>query len=70
MKIIIGLAFLGIVGSLVSALYFMMRDQGRTRNTVRALSVRVGLSVALFLFLMFAYYMGWIESRGVPIGSP
>jgi hypothetical protein len=70
MKIIIGLAFLGIVGSLVSALYFMMRDQGRTRNTVRALSVRVGLSVALFLFLMFAYYMGWIESRGVPIGAP
>jgi len=70
MKIIIGLVFLGIVGSLVSALYFMMRDQGRTRNTVRALSVRVGLSVALFLFLMLSYYMGWIESRGVPVGGP
>jgi hypothetical protein len=48
----------------------MMRDKGRTRNTVRALSIRVGLSVALFLFLMVSYYMGWIESRGVPIGAP
>lgn len=69
MKIIIAFAFLGIVGSLASALFFMMRDKGRTRNTVRALALRVGLSVALFIFLLVSHQMGWIESHGIPVGT-
>jgi uncharacterized membrane protein len=68
MKSVIFVAFLGIVGSLFSALYFMMRDKGRTRNTVRALSVRVGLSVALFVLLLVAHQLGWIQATGVPVG--
>ncbi|MFZ9406110.1 MAG: twin transmembrane helix small protein [Burkholderiaceae bacterium] len=68
MKIIIGVAFLCIIASLGSALFFMMRDKGKTRNTARALGVRVGLSVLLFLFILFAHQMGWIESRGIPVG--
>lgn len=67
-KIVIGLAFVAIIGSLVSALYFMMRDKGRTRNTARALGVRVGLSIALFVFLLVANQLGWIQSQGVPVG--
>jgi hypothetical protein len=67
-KIVIALAFLAIIGSLVSALFFMMRDKGRTRNTVRALGVRVGLSIGLFVFLLVAHQLGWIQSHGVPIG--
>ncbi len=68
MKIVIVLAFAAILGSLVSALVFMMRDRGRTRNTVRALSVRVGLSILLFVFLLVANQLGWIQSHGVPVG--
>lgn len=68
MKIVIALAFLAIIGSLASALVFMMRDRGRTRNTVRALGLRVGLSIALFLFILVANQLGWIESHGVPVG--
>jgi len=68
MKIVIVLAFAAIIGSLMSALFFMMRDKGRTRNTVRALGVRVGLSIALFLFLLVAHQLGWIQAQGVPIG--
>jgi hypothetical protein len=30
---------------------------------VNALTVRVGLSVALFLFILFSHWMGWIEPR-------
>lgn len=69
MKIIIAVAFVGIIGSLASALFFMMRDKGRTRNTVRALGLRVGLSVALFVFLLISHQMGWIQSHGIPIGA-
>ncbi len=69
MKIVIVLAFAGIVGSLFSALYFMMRDKGRTRNTARALGVRVGLSIALFAFLLVAHQLGWIQSTGVTVQS-
>jgi hypothetical protein len=67
-KIVIALAFLLIIGSLVSALFFMMRDRGRTRNTARALGLRVAFSIALFVFLMVAHQLGWIQSSGVPIG--
>lgn len=64
MRIVVVLAFLGIIGSLASALFYLMRDKGGTNRTVNALTVRVGLSVALFLFVLFAHYMGWIESTG------
>jgi hypothetical protein len=35
----------------------------------RALAVRVGLSVALFLLVLFSYWMGWIKPSGIPIGG-
>lgn len=65
MRIVVGLAFIIILGSLASALFYLMRDKGTTNKTVNALSVRIGLSVALFLFLLFAHWMGWIEATGV-----
>jgi hypothetical protein len=65
MQIVVIVAFLGIVGSLVSALVYLMRDRGKTNRTVNALTVRVGLSIALFLFILFAHYMGWIQATGV-----
>jgi len=68
MKIIVMLAFLGILGSLASALVYLMRDKGGTNRTVNALTVRIGLSIALFLFVLFAHHMGWIQSTGVPAG--
>jgi len=66
-KWFIAVAFLLIVGSLASALVFLVRDRGRTRNVARALGVRVGLAVALFLLILFAHWMGWIQSTGVPL---
>lgn len=63
MRIIIVLALIGIIVSLGSALVFLVRDRGTTNRTVNALTVRVGLSVALFLFILFSWWMGWIEPR-------
>jgi len=63
MRIIIVLAFIGIIASLGSALVFLVRDRGNTSRTLNALTVRVGLSVTLFLFILLSYWMGWIEPR-------
>lgn len=65
MRIIVAIAFVLILGSLASALFFMMRDKGRSNRTVQSLMVRVGLSVTLFLLIMFANWMGWIHSTGI-----
>ncbi|MVW72624.1 twin transmembrane helix small protein [Bordetella sp. 15P40C-2] len=64
MRIVVVLAFIGILASLASALFYLMKDKGTTNRTVNALTVRIGLSVVLFLFVLFAHYMGWIESTG------
>ena len=63
MRIIIVIAFIGILAALGSALVFLVRDRGSTNRTVNAPTVRISLSVALFLFILFSYWMGWIQPR-------
>ena len=64
MRIVVILIFVGILGSLASALFYLMRDKGASSKTVNALTHRIGISVVLFLFLLFAHWMGWIETTG------
>jgi hypothetical protein len=64
MRFFIILAFIGILASLVSALIYLMKDKGTTNRMVRALSLRIGLSVSLFLFVLLAHYLGWLDSTG------
>ncbi len=52
-----------IIASLGSGLYFVMRDDAKSKRAVKALAIRVGLSMALFLVLMGSYYFGWIPGR-------
>jgi hypothetical protein len=52
-----------IVGSLGSALVFMFRQRGDSKRMVKALALRVGLSVFLFVMLMAGYYFGLIPGR-------
>ena len=42
-----------------------MRDKGRSNRTVQALAMRVGLSITLFLLVLFSYKMGWIQPTGL-----
>jgi len=65
MKIIVAIAFVLIIGSLASALLFMMRDKGKSNRTVYALTMRVGFSVLLFILLLIAYRLGWIQPTGI-----
>jgi len=65
MKIIVAIGFILIIGSLGSALFFLMRDKGSTNRTVRALAFRVGFSITLFILLLVAHYMGYIQPTGI-----
>jgi hypothetical protein len=73
MKYLVALAFIGILASLGVALFFMLRDgrEGRAKSggMVRALTVRIGLSVLLFLCLLLAWKLGYIQPGGLPLGK-
>ena len=54
---------IAIVVSLGSALWYMLRPGKDPKRMVKALALRVGLSVTLFVLLMAGYYFGFITSR-------
>jgi Protein of unknown function (DUF2909) len=66
MKWLVILVLLAIVASMASALFFMYRDAGKGSGRMfKALALRVGLSVGLFVCLMIAYKLGYIGSQGL-----
>ena len=65
MKIIVILVFLAVLGSLASAMVFLVKDKGETNRTAKALTYRIGISVFIFLLLILAYFAGWIEPHGI-----
>lgn len=71
MKWIMSLAFIGILVALASAGRAMLQDgrdgAPKTNRMLRALAWRIGLSVALFTFILVAYKLGWIAPTGLPL---
>lgn len=59
-KLVIVLLLVGVIVSLFSGLFFLFRDRGAAQRTVKALSFRVGLSVALFALLLVGHRYGLI----------
>ncbi len=71
MKTVMVLMLVAVLGALASAGVFMLRKgnpNDRRGMMARALAVRVGLSVALFLFILLSWYMGWVRPTGLPTG--
>lgn len=80
MKYLVLAAFIGILASLASALFFMMRNGrsdtvegkdkkiGKGNPMVRALAIRVGLSIVLFACILVAWKLGYIQPTGIPMG--
>jgi hypothetical protein len=62
-KIVVILLFVAILASLGSALFFLVTDRGQSKRTVKALALRVGLSLTLFLLLMAGYYFGLVPGK-------
>ena len=64
-KILIVLILIGIITSLGSALVFMVKDHGHGNRSVKALSLRIGMSIALFGLLYLLSWLGYITPHGV-----
>lgn len=65
-RLLVLVALGAIIASLGSALFHLSRGAGEedSRKMVRSLTVRIGLSLALFALLMVAWYAGLIHPHG------
>ena len=63
--IIIVLIFIGILASLGSALIHLVRGRGHSDRTAKALTIRIGLSLGLFVLLFLLYWAGVIRPHGI-----
>ena len=63
MKIVVILFVLLIIGSMASALFFLVKDRGTSTRTVRALTWRVVFSIFLFAMLMLGFHFGILPGR-------
>jgi hypothetical protein len=63
MRIIVILFIVVILASLGSALYYMVKDRGTTERTAKALTVRIALSITLFVLLLLGFHFGLITTR-------
>jgi uncharacterized iron-regulated membrane protein len=77
MKVLIVAALVTILAALAGAGMFMLRRRGDDqaaapgqpdKRMARALALRVALSVGLFLLILLAHQLGWIQPSGLPLG--
>ncbi len=73
MTYLVAIAFLAILASLATALFFMLKDgtngKAKTSNMAKALAFRIGFSVLLFVCILIAWKMGYIQPTGLPVGK-
>jgi ABC-type uncharacterized transport system YnjBCD permease subunit len=79
MSLLIALAFFIILAALAAAGFFMLKSSGQSdeagekstqRNSrmARALTLRIGMSVVLFICVLLAWKLGYIQPSGLPMG--
>ena len=73
MTYLVAIAFLAILASLATALFFMLKDgtngKAKTSSMAKALAFRIGFSVLLFVCILIAWKMGYIQPTGLPVGK-
>lgn len=60
MKIVVILLLLAVIGSLFSGLFFLYKDKGESNRAVISLTIRIVLSLLVFLILMGSYFFGLV----------
>ena len=74
MKYLVIVGFIAILGSLGAALFFMLKGgkggaTDKSANMARALAMRVGFSVLLFVCVLIAWKLGYIHPTGISAGQ-
>lgn len=64
-KTLIIINFILILISLFSGVIFLAKDDGKSNRVVTSLTVRVVLSIALFILIFVGYYMGDLKPHGI-----
>ncbi len=64
-KILIVACLIGIIISLGTGLFHLVNDKGNSKKMANALTIRVALSVALFVLLFIAWKQGLIQPHGI-----
>ena len=64
-KIIVVVMLLLVILSLAAGMFTLVNDRGDSNRTVKFLTFRIALSVFVFLFIAFSFYMGWIQPHGI-----
>ena len=60
MKIVVIVLLLAVIASLVSGLFFVYKDKGDSNRAVTALTIRIVLSLLVFLILIGSYFFGLV----------
>ncbi len=67
LKLLIVVLLFAVIISLFSGLFFLVKDQGKTKRTVNALTVRVTLSVMLLGLIIYALISGQLAINPSPL---
>ena len=66
MKILVGLLLLGVVASLFSGLFFLVKDDSSSRRTAKALTYRVAFSLAIVALVLILLATGQLQLNPTP----
>ena len=61
MKYVVYILLAAILASLGTGLYYLRREDADSPKLLRALQIRVALSLVLIIVLISAYFLGWID---------
>jgi hypothetical protein len=64
-KIIILILLALVLVSLGAGMFSLIKDRGKTNRTVKFLTIRIVLSIMLFVLIGISFLMGWIQPHGV-----
>ena len=67
------LAFIGVLTCLAAALVFMLKNpadgKSRAQKMVYVLGLRVAISILLFVSILLAWKLGYIQPTGIRAGQ-
>ena len=69
-KFLIVLTLILIIVSLGYALFYLLKDGSRSERTVKALTIRIGMSLVLFFLLILGFQSGILRPNGIRNPQP